>query len=218
MSNEEFEERRKQKERNYNSLSWRKFSTNVLPFTLLTDKGIFFISVYKEMAKKIIKPDFEAMIFTFRGRKVMVDSDLAVLYEVSTKRLKEQVKRNIARFPEDFMFDLNETEKMELVANCVRLNTLKHSSVNPSVFTEQGVAMLSSVLHSEHAIRINIEIMRAFARYRAFLHENEELRKELYLLDKKFTQAFNSLLKRLDELHQKKNLPRQRIGFIKDDL
>lgn len=148
----------------------------------------------------------------------MVDTDLALLYEVTTKRLKEQVKRNISRFPEDFMFELNKMEKAELVANCDRLNSLKHSSVNPLGFTEQGVAMLSSVLHSEKAIRINIEIMRAFARYRAFLHETEELNKELHALDKKFTQAFNSLLKRLDELHQKKNLPRTRIGFRKDDL
>jgi hypothetical protein len=79
----------------------------------------------------------------------MIDTDLASLYEVPTKRLKEQVKRNISRFPEDFMFELNEHEKTELVANCDRLNSLKHSSINPLIFTEQGVAMLSSVLHSE---------------------------------------------------------------------
>jgi hypothetical protein len=78
--------------------------------------------------------------------------------------------------------------------------------------------MLSSVLHSENAIRINIEIVRAFARYRAFLRENEELKNELYAMDKKFTNAFNLLLKRLDELHQKKSLPRTRIGFRKDEL
>ena len=148
----------------------------------------------------------------------MVDADLAFLYEVPTKRLKEQVKRNSFRFPEDFMFELNTIEKNELVTNCDRLSFLKHSSVNPSVFTEQGVAMLSSVLHSEKAIRINIEIMRAFVRYRAFLHEHEELKSELLVLDRKFTLAFNSLLKRLDELHQKKSLPRTRIGFRKDCL
>ncbi len=170
------------------------------------------------MSQEVIKSDYETMIFMVRGRKVMVDTDLALLYEVSTKRLKEQVKRNISRFPEDFMFELTGIEKTELVAICDRLNSLKHSSVNPLVFTEQGVAMLSSVLHSEKAIRINIEIMRAFVRYRAFLHETIDLRKELYALDKKFTQAFNSLVKRLDELHQKKNLPRTKIGFRKDDL
>jgi len=148
----------------------------------------------------------------------MVDYDLALLYNVPTKALKQQVKRNHFRFPEDFMFELLKNEKEELVTNCDRLSFLKHSSVNPIVFTEQGVAMLSSVLHSENAIRINIEIMRAFARYRAFLHDDEALRNELHALDKKFTQAFNSLLKRLDDLHQKKNLPRTRIGFRKDEI
>ena len=116
------------------------------------------------------------------------------------------------------MIDFNVSEKAELVANCDRLNSLKHSSINPLAFTEQGVAMLSSVLHSEKAIRINIEIMRAFARYRAFLNESIELRNELKDLDKKFTMAFNLLVKRLDELHQKKNLPGRRIGFRKDEI
>ncbi len=148
----------------------------------------------------------------------MVDYDLALLYEVPTKALKQQLKRNLFRFPEDFMFELLKNEKIELVTNCDRFNSLKHSNVYPLVFTEQGVAMLSSVLHSEKAIRINIEIMRAFARYRSFLHENEALRNELHVLDKKFTLAFNSLLKRLDELHQKNDLPRIRIGFKKDEL
>jgi hypothetical protein len=170
------------------------------------------------MEQELNKSDYNGMIFTFRGKKVMVDSDLALLYDIPTKALKQQVKRNRTRFPEDFMFELSMNEKEELVTICDRLSFLKHSSVNPLVFTEQGVAMLSSVLHSEKAIRINIEIMRAFARYRAFLYENEELRSELQALDKKFTMAFNSLLQRLDELHQKKSLPRVRIGFRKDEL
>jgi hypothetical protein len=97
----------------------------------------------------------------------MIDTDLALLYRIPTKRLKEQVKRNLASFPEDFIFELTKCEKDELVAICDRLSMLKHSSINPQVFTEQGVAMLSSVLHSDEAIKINIEIMRAFARYRS---------------------------------------------------
>ena len=107
---------------------------------------------------------------------------------------------------------------MELVANCDRLQSLKHSSINPFVFTEQGVSMLSTVLRSEKAIRINIEIMRAFARYRALIHETSELKNELKNLDNKFTQAFNYLLNRLDELHQKQLHPRTRIGFRKDEI
>ena len=148
----------------------------------------------------------------------MVDYDLALLYEVPTKRLKEQVKRNTKRFPDDFVFGLNDFETNELVANCDRLRSLKHSSVKPIVFTEQGVAMLSSVLKSEKAVLINIEIMRAFARYRALLRETSDLKMAMNELDKKFTKAFNYLLSRLDELHQKKSLPRKRMGYLPDEL
>ena len=158
------------------------------------------------------------MIFSFRGKKVMIDADLALLYDVPTKALKQQVKRNQTRFPEDFMFELSKSEKDELVTICDRLSFLKHSSVNPLVFTEQGVSMLSSVLRSEKAILINIEIMRAFARYRALINETIELKHELQAMDDKFTQAFNYLLKRLDELHHKQRQPRIRIGFRKDEL
>ena len=157
--------------------------------------------------------EFETLIFEFRGIKVMIDTDLAMLYGTSTKRLKEQVKRNLTRFPEDFMFSLSSSEFSELVANCDRLRHLRHSSALPMAFTEQGVAMLSSVLHSETAIRINIEIMRAFARYRALIRETESLKREILLLDEKFTEAFRYLLERLDALHQQQSSPRQRVGY-----
>src|SRR5665647_299681 len=160
----------------------------------------------------LIKPEYETLIFHFRGFKVMIDLDLAMLYNVPTKRLKEQVKRNIERFPEDFMFELTGKERDELVANCDRL-TIKYSSINPIVFTEQGVAMLSSVIHSDKAIKINIEIMRAFARYRSLLKENEELREEILKLDAKLNQAFKFLLSQLDALHHKANKPRKPIGY-----
>jgi hypothetical protein len=107
----------------------------------------------EQKVQNIIKPEYETLIFLFRGFKVMIDTDLASLYGVSTKALKQQVKRNIDRFPEDFMFELAKYEKDELVAICDRLSTLKHSSINPMAFTEQGVAMLSSVLHSDKAIK-----------------------------------------------------------------
>jgi len=156
------------------------------------------------MENQLIKPGFSSLIFDFRGYKVMVDSDLAALYEVSTKAFKQQVRRNIGRFPMDFMFALTDDEKEQLVTKCDRFTNLKHSSVNPMVFTEQGVAMLSSVLRSEKAIKINIEIMRAFANYRALLRENDELRSEIRILDQKLHTAFNFLMERLDQLHQKK--------------
>ena len=116
------------------------------------------------MTEEVTNSNFEIMILTFRGKKVIVDYDLALLYDVPTKALKQQVKRNHQRVPEDFMFELSMNEKNELVTNCDRLSFLKHSSVNPMVFTKQGEAMLSSVLHSQKAIKINIEIMRAFSR------------------------------------------------------
>jgi len=161
----------------------------------------------------LIKPEYETLIFQFRGFKVMIDTDLALLYDVPTKALKQQIKRNIERFPEDFMFELSKNEKDELVTNCDRLAALKHSTINPLAFTEQGVAMLSSVLRSSKAIKINIEIMRAFARYRALLNENKELKEEILKLDAKLNKVFKFLLDRLDALHQKTNGPRKPIGF-----
>ena len=162
---------------------------------------------------ELIKPEYETMIFRFRGYKVMVDADLALLYDVPNKTLKQQVKRNIDRFPPDFMFELSKNEKDELVTNCDRLAGLKHSSVNPLVFTEQGVAMLSSVLRSEKAIQINIEIMRAFARYRALLKEKDELKKDIKKLDEKINHVFKFLLEKLDALHQIQNEERKPIGY-----
>jgi hypothetical protein len=161
----------------------------------------------------LIKPEYETLIFHIRGFKVMIDADLALLYDVPTKALKQQVKRNIDRFPDDFMFELTKYEKDELVTNCDRLAVLKYSSVNPLAFTEQGVSMLSSVLRSEKAIQINIEIMRAFARYRALLKENEELKQEIIKLDAKLNHAFKFLLEKLDALHQTTNEPRKPIGY-----
>lgn len=143
----------------------------------------------------------------------MIDSDLAILYEVPTKALKQQVKRNKLRFPDDFMFELTFSEKAELVTNCDRLSNLRHSSVTPMAFTEQGVAMLSTVLRSEKAIQVNIEIMRAFARYRAIIRENEELREKIDAIDNKLNNAIQYLLEKLDELHQNKAEPRKPIGY-----
>jgi hypothetical protein len=103
-------------------------------------------------------------IFIIRGIQVMVDRDLAELYQVETKRLNEQVKRNIEKFPMDFMFRLTEDEKNQLVAKCDRFEILKHSSSNPYVFTEHGVYMLSTVLKSKVATDVSLTIMRTFVR------------------------------------------------------
>ncbi len=108
-------------------------------------------------------------IFEFRGQRVMIDRDLANLYGVPTKVLNQAVKRNMRRFPEDFMFQLNDEEKQELVTFCDRLGVLKHSGVNPKAFTQEGVAMLSGILNSEVAIETNIAIMRAFVSARKLI-------------------------------------------------
>ena len=114
----------------------------------------------------------QGMIFTIRGVPVMVDRDLADIYQVENKRLNEQVKRNLSRFPEAFRFQLIDAEKEQLVANCDRFDSMKHASSNPYVFTEQGVSMLSAVLRSKTAIKVSIQIINAFVEMRHFLHTN----------------------------------------------
>ena len=143
--------------------------------------------------------NIENKILLIRNEQVMIDRDLAVLYGIETKRLNEAVKRNIERFPADFMFALRPSEKDELVANCDRFAVLKHSSTMPNAFTEQGVAMLSSVLKSKTAVEINIQIMRAFIAMRRFLRSNAEIFAELKHLRQ---QQINSD-KRIDELFSK---------------
>lgn len=135
-------------------------------------------------------------ILVIRNQQVMIDRDIAELYGVETKRLNEQVKRNIERFPADFMFALNKAEKDELVANCDWFNTLKHSTVMPNAFTEQGVAMLSSVLKSQTAVDVNIKIMRAFVSMRKFILNNAQIFQRLDSLEMHRIESD----KRIDEL------------------
>ena len=127
----------------------------------------------------------EDRIYSVRGQRIMLDSDLATLYEVKTKALKQAVKRNIFRFPDDFMFELSIDERDELVTNCDRLReTLKHSSVLPMAFTEHGVVMLSSILKSERAIEVSIQVTRTFVKLRRIVSSHEELAKKFSELEK----------------------------------
>lgn len=168
------------------------------------------------MNSSLIKSDYQSLIYEFRGHKVMLDFDLATLYGVETKRLKEQVKRNLPRFPQDFMFELNKAEFNSLRT---QFATSKRGGTRyaPMAFTEQGVAMLSSVLNSEKAIQVNIEIIRAFARYRALIIESKDLRKELKSLDDKINQVFKFLLQKMDALSQKQLAPRAKVGYKRKD-
>jgi hypothetical protein len=158
----------------------------------------------------------ERIIFTIRGQRVMIDRDLAALYGVSTKRLNEQVKRNIRRFPSDFMFQLTTRQTLELVANCDRFKTMKHSTVNPYAFTEQGVAMLSTALSSERAIHVNIAIMRTFVKMRELMSNHVKLNKQLNNLKSKVAHHDKDIeiifeaIRRLIHVEEK---PKGKIGF-----
>ena len=169
----------------------------------------------------------ENRIFVIRGKKVMVDIDLATLYGVPTKALNQAVKRNGKRFPEDFMFQLEKIEKDELVTICDRFAKWKHSSTCPYAFTENGVAMLSSVLNSETAAMVNVQIMRAFTRLRNLVADNSEVRKAIVNIEKRLNihdrqiqiafDALKSLLQPAPMLPHKYYSPdgEKKMGFCK---
>lgn len=155
----------------------------------------------------------------------MLDFDLAILYQVETRSLKQAVKRNILRFPDDFMFQLTKQEWQELITICDNLpQTAKYSPVAPFVFTEQGVAMLSSILNSERAIHVNIQIIRIFTRLRLMLTDNTEIRLEVEKIKHKLDNQDKNMeivFRYLDELLEKQEqpiTPRKRIGFKPDEL
>ena len=174
----------------------------------------------------IPKEHIENKIFLIQGKKVLLDRDLAQLYGVGTKVLNQSVKRNIERFPEDFMFKLTKNETKELVANCDRFNSLKHSSSTtyafnktkepvtncdrfnslkhssstPYAFTEQGVAMLSSVLNSDRAVEVNIQIMRTFTKLREIMSTHHDLRHKIEEMEKKYDYQFKAVFEAIRQL------------------
>ncbi len=168
------------------------------------------------MDKKTIRIPIERIeqaILLIREQKVMLDADLAVLYEVPTKALNQAVKRNERRFPPDFMFRLTKKEKGELVTNCDRFERLKHSSALPRAFTEQGVSMLSSVLKNDRAIDVNVEIMRAFVRLRRLLATHTDLARKMTALEQKYDEQFKVVFDAIRALMAPPEKPRKKIGF-----
>ena len=162
--------------------------------------------------QEIIPETIKQRIYTIRGIQIMIDSDLAKLYGIETKRLNEQVKRNIKRFPSDFKFQLTKFEKMELVANCDHLQNLRFSYQNIYAFTEQGVAMLSSVLNSQKAIEINLQIIRAFIVMRKFISNNAEIFQRLDKVENKlltYDKNFQIIFQALED----KTIPKKGIFF-----
>jgi hypothetical protein len=168
------------------------------------------------MTKLIPVETIANKILFLRNEKVLLDRDLAELYGVSTKALNQAVKRNVRRFPPDFMFRLTKKEKDELVTNCDRFQPLKHSSVSPRAFIEQGVAMLSSVLNSQRAIDVNITIMRAFVHLRKMIVSQKELAKKLQELEhhiKNHDEEIQAIFEAIQQLISLPEDSRKKIGF-----
>jgi hypothetical protein len=161
----------------------------------------------------------ERRILLIRGQKVILSTHLAELYDVETRVLNQAVKRNIGRFPEDFMFQLNTYEAEQLVSQNVIPHKKYLGGSLPYAFTEQGVAMLSSVLNSGRAIKVNIEIMRAFVRLRQILASNKELAKRLDELEKKYDAQFKIVFDAIRQLMapQEPETPKKRIGFLVEE-
>jgi hypothetical protein len=163
-------------------------------------------------------------IYYIRGQKIMIDRDLAVLYDVETRVLKQAVRRNISRFPDDFMFEMTKDEFQNWRSQIVISNSdLMGLRFMPFCFTEQGVAMLSSVLNSDRAINVNIQIIRIFTRIRHMYVDNTEIRLEIEKIKSKLDNQDENMeivFRYLDELIESNNnpKPRKRIGFKSDDL
>jgi hypothetical protein len=156
--------------------------------------GRSFTSKLEKMKSIVPIEVIEKKILLIGGQKVMLDSDLAVLYGVTTKRLNEQVRRNLKRFPQDFMYQLSAEEFESLRSHFATLKSGrgKHRKYLPQVFTEQGIAMLSSVLNSDRAIAVNIQIMRAFVKLREMISTRKDLARKLGELEKKYDSQFHN--------------------------
>lgn len=167
----------------------------------------------KSKTNLVLAGNIQSKIIMIRGEKVILDSDLAGLYGVSTKRLNEQVRRNPARFPSDFMFRLTK-EEYEILRSQFATSSWGGRRNLPYAFTEQGVAMLSSVLNSERAILVNVEIMRTFVRLRELLATHKDLARKLEELEKKYDEQFAVVFDAITELMKPPEPPpKRRIGF-----
>ena len=155
----------------------------------------------------------ERAILVIRGEKVILDSDLALLYGVRTKRLNEQVKRNQNRFPVDFMFQLTEDEKSKVVANCDHLRKLRFSPALPHTFTEHGALMAANILKSDRAVQASVQVVRAFVKLRRMLASNAELAHKLDELERKYDQQFKIVFDAIRQLMTPIPAKARPIGF-----
>ncbi|MFC1753779.1 ORF6N domain-containing protein [Thermoproteota archaeon] len=155
-------------------------------------------------------------IFYLRGRKVMLDKDLALLYEVKTIVLRQQVKRNSERFPEDFMFQMSKKEAENMVSQNVIPSMSYFGGSLPYVFTEQGVSMLSSVLRSKRAIQVNLQIMRTFVKLREMLSSNKDLQEKIERMERKYDQQFQVVFEAIKHILLPPETSKP-IGFLRKD-
>ena len=169
----------------------------------------------KHMTLPVLSQQVEQNILLIRGHRVMLDTDMAKLYGVPTKRLNEQVQRNKKRFPSDFMFQLTpeEVERLRSQIATLKPGRGQHRKYQPYAFTEQGVAMLSSVLHSERAIQVNIAIMRTFVQLREMIGSNKGLARRLNEMEKKYDSQFRVVFEAIRELMVEPEPKVKRIGF-----
>ena len=158
----------------------------------------------------------EGKILFIRGKKVMLDRDLAQLYGVTTGNLNKAVNRNIDRFPEDFMFQLTDEEFKNLKFH-FGISSWGGTRKLPRVFTENGVAMLSSVLNSQRAIHVNIQIMRTFTRLREMLMTHKDLKQKIEEMEKKYDYQFKIVFDAIKRLLEPPEKPKKRIGFLADE-
>jgi len=162
----------------------------------------------------------QSHILLIRGQKVIIDSDLAELYGVPTKRLNEQVKRNCGRFPQDFMFQLSNAEKSKVVAICDHLEKLKYSRSTPYAFTEHGALMAATVLKTDRAAQVSVYVVRAFVQLRRLLESNKELAGKLQDIEKELQQHDRSIISLASTLNQlmcpKESSRKDQIGFLSE--
>ncbi|MCJ7790625.1 MAG: ORF6N domain-containing protein [Candidatus Atribacteria bacterium] len=168
------------------------------------------------MKDLILQEIIERRILLIRGHKVILDKDLAVLYGVTTGNLNKALSRNLNRFPDDFMFQLTKEEFKNLIFH-FGTSSWGGTRKMPRAFTEQGVAMLSSILHSKRAIQVNIQIMRTFVKLRKMIITNEELAIKLEVLERKYDEQFKVVFDILRELMELPEKPRRKIGFHREE-
>jgi phage regulator Rha-like protein len=170
------------------------------------------------MKKEMVIPNeiISNKIYFIRNQKVMLDRDLALLYGVETKRLKEQVRRNINRFPKSFMFELTSEEYASLRTQIATLKQGKHSKYAPFVFTEHGILMLSSILNSETAIQMSLQIIETFVQLRKLASNYEELLNKIQQIESQYNNQFSEIYKVLQKLLEKPTqIQRTKIGYKK---